>query len=93
MVNAKYVHEKDNVAVLVESITKGEKVNILMPAGDVKTITAADDILIYHKVAIRKIPKGAPIKKYGENIGQAAQDIEVGMHVHEHNVNSVREEL
>ena len=52
-----------------------------------------EDIKIYHKVSIREIKKGEPILKYGEHIGIAGKDIEIGMHVHVHNIESHREEL
>jgi len=39
-----------------------------------------------HKIATRAIAKGAPIRKYAQIIGYAAQDISAGDHVHTHNV-------
>ncbi len=39
-----------------------------------------------HKVAIRPIPAGCEVKKYGQVIGLAIQDIEPGSHVHLHNL-------
>lgn len=39
-----------------------------------------------HKVAVRQVPKGAPVHKYGHVIGYATQDIAPGEHVHTHNL-------
>ena len=39
-----------------------------------------------HKVAIRSISAGQPVRKYGQVIGLASSDIAVGEHVHVHNV-------
>ena len=48
---------------------------------------------MYHKVAIKEMPKGTEVVKYGEHIGLAACDIHVGEHVHVHNVQNHRENL
>jgi altronate dehydratase small subunit len=58
-----------------------------------KTVTAINDIQIYHKIAIKGIKKGEPVIKYGQHIGVAKKDIKVGEHVHVHNVISHRENL
>jgi len=39
-----------------------------------------------HKVALRAVPAGAPVHKYGEVIGVASIDIAPGDHVHTHNL-------
>lgn len=41
-----------------------------------------------HKYACRKIKKGEPVIKYGFPIGYAQTDIEIGEHVHTHNLKS-----
>ncbi|MEV8544272.1 altronate dehydratase family protein [Streptomyces sp. NPDC051572] len=50
------------------------------------TAPAAEDIAAGHKVALHAIPKGAPVRKYGEVIGVALADIPAGGHVHVHNL-------
>ena len=92
MVNAIIVEPQDNVVVAIEPIQKGETVTY-MCAGEQKTITALEDITIYHKLAARDIAKGEPIVKYGEHIGLAARDIKKGEHVHCHNLEEHRENL
>lgn len=38
-----------------------------------------------HKLAIREIPEGEPIRRYGQIIGFASQPIAPGQHIHTHN--------
>ncbi|WP_289088668.1 UxaA family hydrolase [uncultured Veillonella sp.] len=90
--NAVMTDKKDTVAVVIEPIHRGDVISYKMD-NDIKTITALDDIMIYHKVAIHAMKKGSPVVKYGEHIGLAAKDIQAGEHVHEHNVESHRENL
>lgn len=93
MINALIIDEKDDVAVAIEPIEIGTQINYVLKDGTVKTLTALDNITIYHKVATRDVAKSKPITKYGEHIGVASIDIKAGMHVHSHNVDSVREKL
>lgn len=93
MINALMIDEKDDVIVAIEAIEKGTEISYKAKDGTIKTLAALDDITIYHKIAAKDISQGNPISKYGEHIGVAAADIKAGMHVHEHNVKSVREEL
>ena len=92
MLNAMIIDVKDNVAVAIEPIAKGETVTYLCEGEEV-TLTAAQDITIYHKLARKDIAKGDPIVKYGEHIGVAGCDIKAGEHVHVHNVEDHRETL
>lgn len=93
MINAVVIHEKDSVAISIEEIQKGEIVSFNTPDGENIELKALDSIPLYHKVALQDIPKGEPILKYGEHIGIASKDINKGEHVHEQNVESVREDL
>lgn len=92
MINSLIIDEKDNVAVAIESITKGSEVSYKLK-DEIKTISAIDDIQIYHKIAIKNVEKGKPVVKYGQHIGIAATDVKIGEHVHVHNVESHRENL
>ncbi len=56
---------------------------LLTDAGEVKV---AAMIPPGHKVALRVVPKGEPVRKYGQIIGFATQDIQPGQHVHSHNL-------
>lgn len=88
--NAMMIDPKDNVAVAIEPIRKGEEIVLRSGAAGV---TATEEITIYHKVAVRPIAKGEPVVKYGEHIGLASADIAPGNHVHTHNVADHREDL
>jgi altronate hydrolase len=73
--------EADDVGLVSHDVLRGAP----MRAGDVE-FPALDDIPAGHKVAVRAIAEGAPVHKYGEVIGIAWSDIEVGAHVHVHNL-------
>lgn len=79
------VNNKDNVATCTKAIKKGEVIEL----SDMK-IEILSDIPRFHKVAMNSIKKGGLIYKYGEIIGDALEDINVGEHVHVHNVESTR---
>ena len=92
MRNAMIIDGKDNVAVAIEPIAKGETATYVWEGREI-SLPALEDITIYHKLATRDIAKGEPVVKYGEHIGVAACDIKAGQHVHVHNVESHRENL
>ena len=77
--------ERDNVATAVDDIARGQSTS-LGPS----TLLANDDIPRGHKVALRDIPVGTDVIRYGEVIGAATADIVRGDHVHVHNVVSKR---
>lgn len=80
--NAIQIHPDDNVAVAVMEIKAGSEVAVAGPAA-LATVT---DVPRNHKVALRDIPEGGPVVKYGETIGLAKQDISAGEWVHTHNM-------
>ena len=88
-VSAIVVDKKDNVAVALSDIKCGDKVTIRI-GEKIEELVARSDIPFGHKLAIREIPRGEEIIKYGEVIGRATRDIEIGEHVHVHNVESLR---
>ena len=77
--------ENDNVLTCTIAIKKGE---LLDCAG--VTITAANDVPAYHKIANAFVPAGGEVYKYGEVIGIASVDIHPGEHVHVHNLEGAR---
>lgn len=79
----------DNVATVVETALPGTAVTVAVGAS-AATVTVTEKIPFGHKFALRAIKKGEPIKKYGETIGLATQDITPGQHVHVHNLESCR---
>ena len=86
MRNAMIIDSKDNVAVAIEPIAKGETATYVCEGKEV-SLPALD------KLATRDIRKGEPVVKYGEHIGIASCDIKAGEHVHVHNVEGHRENL
>ena len=89
---ATVIDTKDNVAVVLGEVKKGESITWVKD-GKACEVTAPEDVPIYHKIANEFIPKGQPVVKYGEHIGIASSDIKAGEHVHVHNVEGHRENL
>lgn len=83
--NFVHLNKSDNVAVALDSIPKGELIKL-----NRGTITLPEDIEFGHKFAVQPIKKGEFIVKYGEVIGKATSFIEIGEHVHLHNVEGNR---
>ncbi|VBB09783.1 d-galactarate dehydratase / altronate hydrolase c terminus [Lucifera butyrica] len=77
------INEKDNVAVAVENIAQGDVIPV-----NGKNIRVKDDVPAGHKIAVRDIPAGGDIVKYGFPIGTAREAIAPGSWVHTHNVRS-----
>lgn len=76
----------DNVAVAGVDIPPGTAIEI-----DGNTITIRQAIPAGHKFALREIAEGDHVFKYGEVIGRAVQQIQIGEHVHLHNLQSLRD--
>ena len=73
------LHPHDDVFVAMQQLVAGMRVGPdalavrgLVPPG--------------HKVAVRRLASGAPVRRYGQIIGFAAKTIEAGEHVHGHNL-------
>lgn len=77
----------DTVTTVTTPVKKGEIV-VVTCEQEVFNIVAAEDIPIYHKIALVDIHKHSDIIKYGEVIGIATQDIPAGSLVHTHNLSS-----
>jgi altronate hydrolase len=75
------IHPDDDVAVAIETVPAGA----LLRVGD-RDVRALDGIPRGHKIALRAIAAGAPVRKYGFAIGAATQAIAEGEHVHSHNL-------
>lgn len=79
------INNNDNVATARAEIPVG---TILILGNN--SITVKDNIPFGHKLALKNIPKGEPIIKYGQRIGIAIKDIFPGELVHIHNVSGER---
>jgi len=85
------VDAKDNVATATSIVEAGEEVEVLSPNGDVVLKAKPVERIIFgHKLALQDLKADDRIIKYGQVIGVAARDINVGEWLHTHNVNSAR---
>lgn len=71
------INDKDNVAVALEKLKKGEIID---------NIKLLDDIPFGHKVLLNDLKNGENIIKYGNPIGHLTIDCKKGEHIHEHNL-------
>jgi altronate dehydratase small subunit len=79
------ISARDNVATALQPLRPGQRVDI-----NGSIIVVGEPIARGHKIALRPIPAGEPVVKYGSAIGTASNDIAAGAHVHTHNVASSR---
>ncbi len=73
------LHPDDSVVVALKPLAGGD----LLAE---ENIILIDDIPAGHKAAVRRVPAGSSVIKYGQTIGFACEDIEPGRHVHTHNL-------
>ena len=78
------LNPKDNVGVVIQDVSAGETVDF----DDGLVVTALDDIVLPHKLALCDMKAGDYVVKYGEIMGYATVDIPAGRHVHDHNCDS-----
>lgn len=71
------INDKDNVAVALEELKKGEIID---------NTKLLDDIPFGHKVLLSDLKNGENIIKYGNPIGHLTIDCKKGEHIHEHNL-------
>jgi len=76
------VHHDDNVAVVAADVQAGGLVRL----DDGAEVPAVQAFARGSKVALRPIARGEAVIRYGEEIGEATQDIAAGEHVHTHNL-------
>jgi len=88
MIKILRINKKDNVAVALTPLKKGDSLEI-----EGIFYIAKENIDFGHKIALTDIFKGEKVIKYGEVIGYAIQDIEKGDWVHVHNLQSNRGRL
>jgi altronate dehydratase small subunit len=84
-INAILIHESDNVATAIVDLVKGD-VGQYSSNDKIFQVIITEAIPKYHKFAARDIAQGELIRKYGEVVGLAIQDIAQGAHVHVHNI-------
>lgn len=81
MENIRKIHRIDNVLVATKDLAKGHNINV--NGNEFYTLSP---IPFGHKIACNPIAKGENVIKYGYTIGTAISNIQVGEHVHTHNV-------
>jgi hypothetical protein len=85
MTTTKFVllNKADNVFICCQALNAGEVISI-----DQQKINIIDNIDVGHKLAKEVIKQGQKIIRYGVPIGSATADIEIGEHIHLHNMKS-----
>ena len=81
------LHPRDDVAIARFPLSRG--VVLRLPTETRQNdefVTVVQRIQAGHKLALRDIPKGSPILRYGSIIGFATQPVLAGSHVHSHNL-------
>lgn len=86
--SAVVIHPDDDVAVALRPLAAG-RVRV-RSAGKLVELEIAQDIPLGHKLALRDMPAGAMVRKYGEAIGVLTDPVAKGGHVHVHNLRSRR---
>ncbi|MEA4988966.1 MAG: altronate dehydratase family protein [Anaerovorax sp.] len=82
------IHSKDNIAVALTSLQKGEMVQV---AG--KNIHLVDEIPQGHKFTLQTICRNSDIIKYGYPVGKLTIDSPEGAWIHTHNLKTKLEEI
>ncbi len=75
------LHARDNVGIARRPLQAG---NVLECADGL--LTLRDFVTDGHKFALQDIASGSELRRYGQIIGFATQDIAAGEHVHSHNL-------
>ncbi|HMO59956.1 MAG TPA: altronate dehydratase family protein [Roseiflexaceae bacterium] len=75
------LHPDDDVAVALAPLGRGRHLTI---GGQTLQLNA--DIGAGHKLALRPIEPGQPVRRYGQVIGFATRPIATGDHIHSHNL-------
>jgi altronate dehydratase small subunit len=83
------IAESDDVGTALRALNPGEEVSWRVGRRQ-GTVRPLQPIPFGHKVALRALPAGAEVRKYGAVIGRATVAIAEGEHVHVHNLEGVR---
>ena len=80
-----WLHQEDNVAMALSDFSPGDTITV-----EGTQIKFADAVAYGHKFAVKRVAANEPVIKFAETIGVAKRDIDVGEHVHVHNIKSLR---
>lgn len=84
-----HVDAKDTCVTVADEVHRGDVVKYYCEGGKEERVVSKDDIPIYHKIAIVPHACDDKVIKYGYPIGVALKEIEIGQHVHIHNIRAV----
>jgi len=87
--NALKINDKDNVAIAMRNIEKGEAVVV----NGERLLDAAGDVEAGHKIALASMAAGGKVYRYGEPIVEATCAVNQGEWVHVHNTQPIPGEL
>src|SRR5512137_1446595 len=73
------LHPNDHVAIARRQLVSGTAIAT-------ENVTVSGLVPPGHKLAVRPVPRGAPVRRYNQIIGFATRDIRPGEHVHLHNL-------
>ena len=91
-INSILIHETDDVVTSIVELHRGES-GRYRKQDEMIQVEIAEDIPKFHKYAVRDIRRGEYVRKYGEIIGEAIQDIRKGCFVHDHNITSPNQRI
>jgi len=76
-----FLHPSDNVCVAARGLAAGTEISV-----DDHTIVLPSPVKLGHKIALRTIPRGERVLKYGQTIGVTTEHLGPGDWVHSHNL-------
>lgn len=83
------IHENDNVIVALQEIPAGTEITL----EDGSVVSSNMDIPAGHKMAVRDIPEGSEVIKYGYRIGFTKEAVKAGDWIHVHNIKTALGDL
>jgi (2R)-sulfolactate sulfo-lyase subunit alpha len=84
-------NDKDDVGVAVVDMEQGGSAQgKTLDTQESRAVDVLMDIPLGHKVALRDFEVGDFVTKYGQDIGKVVATIEMGEHVHTHNLKTKR---
>ena len=83
------LNDDDDVAVLVTAAASGSRIVVHL-RGAPLSLKVRQSLPTGHKIALRDLPSGHHVRKYGEVIGALKEAVFAGDHIHVHNLVSLR---
>ncbi len=77
---------KDNVAVTLADVARGEDCTVREDGGREYGVTAVEAIAFGHKIALVALDRDEAVYKYGEEIGRMKTPVARGGWIHSHNL-------